>query len=621
MQSPVVGCFLLLLLGSVALAQTPVSVRLVGPSGLSGTEGVVEVTMSDGSVGRYCDSGLDNNAPSVICAMLGYRGIVGYRIPTPIVTTGNTNFVIATTGGCPSFLPGSPSTWDLNTACSYVVRPNLPPTCYNRSNDVAVICTGRLTTGAPASTVTPNMATVAPTVCDSNVTNLRLEPGPTEGIVLIQNATGTNFGSVCAAGFGVNEATMFCRMLCQNATTNAIGMTGLYRTVALAYPVMLSGLSCPAGATSTNDCTHNGWGVASASCSQARAVTVRCAPVSLTAPPVPRPTVQCRNYQAFVYFSIADVPASWLLSLAGTYNAATCNFTVGQNGSNVWAIIPYMGCNSVQSTNTTHVTYTSSLYKNVTMVGGVYLDTPYVMQIVCAIPKASDVTAALVPDARTVPPVESGDSYTSEVRIFRDYMSGNFRNEITPGSRLVVGTKVYVRVQVTSPLNLRLVVNSCWATNRNDGTGSTYFLVKDKCASTGTTTIFQWDSKTVGIIFQVMSFTLIPSSTPIYVYSNVTICSEGDTSDTCDQVCGSAVGRRRRRDLSAQKLGESSAQTFNGPFRMEMPTEEELAAAAEKRKPAPAPGPEPVLATSTASVTLASKASAAFSVLLLYKLF
>lgn len=563
-STAVLSICLLALSGTVS-AQNPASVRFADRSATN--FGVIEVTLTDGTVGRICDNGFDNNGASAVCAMLGFRDISGFKLTNvAAVTSGSTTPVMAVTG-CPSFLATSPTTWTLSAACNFVVSTSVPPACNNRSRDVAVICTGTLTTASVlVTTVTPNLATVAPTNCSGSVTNLRLEPGPEEGLAVIKNgsvATATNFGTICALGFGINEATTICRMLCQNATTNAIGITGKYMATSATYPVMISGLTCPAGATSTNGCTHNGWGVVAPGCNSTTAVTVRCTPIVLTPPATPRASVICRDYNAFVFLPSTDVANASLLSLYGAYNAATCNFTKGENSSTVWALIPYIGCNTVQTFNDTHVIYTSYLYKNVTPVDGVYKDTPYVIPVICAIPKVGAVSAAVAPDIRTVTPISGGDTYTTEVRLFQTYSAGSFNSEITAGQKLIVGTKIYARVLLTSPLPQLLSVRSCRASDKTDGTGSNYYIVENKCASTDNS-IFRVDSKTIGINFVVISFTGTPS-TQVYVICDVITCTTDDASPRCQQVCGTPV-RKRRAVESAPSVRQN--QPYNGPFQL-----------------------------------------------------
>uniref|UniRef100_A0A1I8GSG7 Protein kinase domain-containing protein n=2 Tax=Macrostomum lignano TaxID=282301 RepID=A0A1I8GSG7_9PLAT len=543
-------------------SQRPVSVRLVG--GSKPNLGVVEVTMSTGAVGRICNLGFDNNGASVVCAMLGYRGVTGLKVDLPPYTVGNTNTVMAISG-CPDFLEASTSTWNLETACRYVVS-SFPPDCAGNGRDAAVICTGTQTTSTPGPTLPPDFATIAPIDCNNTITSLRLDPGPEEGLVLIQNGSlgGDNFGTICAAGFSAIEAATICRMLCRNETANAIGMSGKYLTTAASYPVMLSGLKCPAGATSTNDCKHNGWGAAPSYCTPNTAVSVRCSQISLTPPPIPAPFVVCHLYVANVFFTYTDVASASLLSLYGTYNETTCNFTKNENSTTVWATVPYIGCNSVQTTNATHVIYTSMLYRNVTAVSGVYVDVPYIIPVECAIPKLKEVTAALLPDARTAPPITGGDSYTSEVKLYRSYNARGFSSEIAPGDRLVVGSRIYARVRETSPLNVRLTVRNCWASDKSDGTGASYYVVRNKCA-TDANSVFRVDEKNIGINFAVMSFTQTVS-TQAYIFCDVTICTPTDPDERCLQTCGTAVRRRRKRQLSTENEKESSQQPSRGPY-------------------------------------------------------
>uniref|UniRef100_A0A1I8G6F0 ZP domain-containing protein n=1 Tax=Macrostomum lignano TaxID=282301 RepID=A0A1I8G6F0_9PLAT len=411
--------------------------------------------------------------------------------------------------------------------------------------DAAVICTGTQTTSTPGPTLPPDFATIAPIDCNNTITSLRLDPGPEEGLVLIQNGSlgGDNFGTICAAGFSAIEAATICRMLCRNETANAIGMSGKYLTTAASYPVMLSGLKCPAGATSTNDCKHNGWGAAPSYCTPNTAVSVRCSQISLTPPPIPAPFVVCHLYVANVFFTYTDVASASLLSLYGTYNETTCNFTKNENSTTVWATVPYIGCNSVQTTNATHVIYTSMLYRNVTAVSGVYVDVPYIIPVECAIPKLKEVTAALLPDARTAPPITGGDSYTSEVKLYRSYNARGFSSEIAPGDRLVVGSRIYARVRETSPLNVRLTVRNCWASDKSDGTGASYYVVRNKCA-TDANTVFRVDEKNIGINFAVMSFTQTVS-TQAYIFCDVTICTPTDPDERCLQTCGTALANKQ----------------------------------------------------------------------------
>ncbi|XP_028407369.1 deleted in malignant brain tumors 1 protein-like [Dendronephthya gigantea] len=227
---------------------TPVSIRLQGPSSRNGT-GRVEV-FYHGYWGTICDYTWDMRDARVVCRQLGYQDVAGI-LRRDEVTSGSGQVWLARlacTGKEQNITSCSHSGWGVDP-CSH-------------REDAGVICS---TTDLSATPV-----------------GLRLQgPLSTKGIGRVELSYHGYWGTICDSGWDMRDARVVCRQL---GYKDAARILQRSEVPSGSGQIWLFNVTCTGEEQNITSCFHRGWGISY--CDHSLDAGVECSTTEFTATPV-----------------------------------------------------------------------------------------------------------------------------------------------------------------------------------------------------------------------------------------------------------------------------------------------------------------------------------------------
>nr|CDS26652.1 Speract scavenger receptor [Hymenolepis microstoma] len=451
-----------------------------------GRDGVLEVKY-EGSWTSICNFGFDYVAASTACYMLGFPPY-GFTIYMSNqygnISARLSNF------NCTGRVklgpnPPEPSSVHLGN-CEF--STDVPRECSQGSRNVAIACL-EPTALDNFDDIPP--LTFAPVLCPANSSEVRLTHGDEKsGLLEVKNPTSEEWGTVCADGFGINEAKAVCRMLCSSSDDLAyahpvVNLFGNMSEVVQNMPIHLARLSCPVGAQSLNDCSlGDGWGNAQG-CSHALDVGVICGPPDevLRPPRMPIETsLKCDHEIARVYFNkdeLGEVDSSTVyLNRTNLPSGCTFKFSeldkYGNESSLIEVLFPMDKCGATyEGSNSTVLALNLPLIVNTSKApyhegyesDGVSTEKIFVLPITCLIPRQSSVDSPIhaAATSRLEKLVSLRDTPNVQISYFADRL---FRRRISERVNIIPNRRVYVRVSIERPEQYsKLVLTNCVLSN------------------------------------------------------------------------------------------------------------------------------------------------------------
>uniref|UniRef100_A0A0X3PC76 Deleted in malignant brain tumors 1 protein n=1 Tax=Schistocephalus solidus TaxID=70667 RepID=A0A0X3PC76_SCHSO len=519
------------------------SVRLATGSNLfpHGRDGVLEVKYS-GQWVAVCNFGFDHIAASTACYMLGFP-----PFGVPILNSrGRSSLKIGLSNfNCServSLGPNSPDPPSLHLGnCEFTSDP--PRVCLTHERDVSIMCL------EPADVTSMTTATpfkFAPVTCPGNTTDIRLVGGTTSaGLVEVRHHKTGVWGTVCADGFGINEAKAICRMLCHSNDDLAyahpvIDQFELPESSA-DVPIHLARIACPPGATSLNDCSlGSGWGVVKG-CLHSMDVGVICAPQEKTPPLVAPPQLDCEASVAVVTFSKQhnEGLSPDMIAINGT-RPPTCVINVTETDSDIVAVIPMEACGGTyELSNSTILALRIFLLigTNRSRLGS---KPQTLLPITCLVSRAdsviSDVQAVSV---STLPPVVASWNTSAMLSFYSDV---HFRVPISKPLNILPGQTIYARVSLGQQnINAKLVLRNCWVSAEENAPPSEKFtLITNGCPADPDVRLIPRSRTVVGFSFKASQFDRarpVGGKIQIFVGCETRLCAPFETDSDCVQFC------------------------------------------------------------------------------------
>ncbi|XP_028407289.1 deleted in malignant brain tumors 1 protein-like [Dendronephthya gigantea] len=227
---------------------TPVSIRLQGPSSRNGT-GRVEV-FYHGYWGTICDYTWDMRDARVVCRQLGYQDVAG----------------VLRRGEVPS---GSGQVWLARLACTGKEQ-NI--TSCSHSGWGVDPCSHREDAGVICST----------TDLSATPVGLRLQgPLSTKGIGRVELSYRGYWGTICDSGWDMRDARVVCRQL---GYKDAARILQRSEVPSGSGQIWLFNVTCTGEEQNISSCSHRGWGISY--CDHSLDAGVECSTTEFTATPV-----------------------------------------------------------------------------------------------------------------------------------------------------------------------------------------------------------------------------------------------------------------------------------------------------------------------------------------------
>ncbi|VDO15168.1 unnamed protein product, partial [Rodentolepis nana] len=542
-----------------------------------GRDGVLEVKY-EGSWTPICNFGFDYVAASTACYMLGFPpyGFTIYKSSQyGNVSARLSNF------NCTGRVklgpnPPEPSSVHLGN-CEF--STNVPRECNHASRNVAIACMEPAVldnfddalppTFAPVSCRTPNIWRMIKLklLGPGNSSEVRLTHGDGKsGLLEVKSPTSEEWGTVCADGFGINEAKAVCRMLCSSSDDLAyahpvINMFGTVSEAARNMPIHLARLSCPVGAQSLNDCSlGDGWGNVQG-CSHALDVGVICGPPDevLRPPRMPIETsLECDHEIAKVYFKKEELGEadSSTVYLNRTNLPGDCTFKFseldeyGTESTLIEVLIPmdkcgatYEGSNSTVLAlhiplivNTSKAPYQDESYES----GGVSREKIFILPITCLIPRRSSVDSPIhaAATSRLENLVSLRKTPNVQIGYFADRL---FRRQISERVNIIPNRRVYVRVSIERPEQYsKLVLTNCVLSN-NRSMELSIPLISKGCLVSNEIQLLPISRSAVGFSFETTYFRKASQSIrggnmlEMFVSCQTRLCHIHETGPECIQ--------------------------------------------------------------------------------------
>ncbi|KAL7055339.1 hypothetical protein AAHC03_022596 [Spirometra sp. Aus1] len=408
---------------------------------------------------------------------------------------------------------------------------------------------GSMTTVAPVK--------FAPVTCPGNSTDVRLVGGTSSaGLVQVRHQETGEWGTICADGFGVNEAKTICRMLCHSNDDLAyahpvIDQFELPESPAPAdIPIHLARIACPPGATSLNDCSlGSGWGVVKG-CVHSMDVGVICGPQETAPTLVAPPQLHCDASVAVVTFSKQhnEGLSPGMITINGTRPPA-CVINVTETDSDIVAVIPMEECGGTyELSNSTILALRLSLLigTNRSRLGS---RPQTLLPITCLVSRAdsviSDVQAAPV---STLPPVVASWNTSATLSFYSDI---HFLNPISKPLNILPKQTIYAKVSLRQEdINAKLVLRNCWVSAEENAPPSEKFaLIKNGCPADPGVRLIPRSRTTVGFSFKASQFDRarpVGGKIQIFVSCETRLCAPFETDSDCVQFCRLRPQRRLR---------------------------------------------------------------------------
>ncbi|KAL3321236.1 hypothetical protein Ciccas_000070 [Cichlidogyrus casuarinus] len=366
------------------------------------------------------------------------------------------------------------------------------------------------------------------------------------GRLEVKHPQNHTWGTVCADGFGINEARAFCRMLFLYAFNREPANES--------QPIYLNGLICPPDADSLNDCDFGfGWDY-SGSCTHGMDVGIQCGlqlPI-LTETPI-SPKLNCTKDAAVLSFNKNEhldlVPSMLTLN----NKPANCNFTSYDQESSIIVMIPYKGCGGlIIKDNPQFLSIRFNLTRQViASETGIITALPRTFTATCVVPRdgaaKTDALASQV-QAVTLAPVSDQRIVPTQIVIFSDIF---FQHELRQPVDVPPNTIIYVKVKLVDPLpENKLILKSCWVTASEDPLSlPRQDLIVNKCPLLQGLNLIPISRTEIGFSMPMFYMTSQASSIVdtssasfnnrlrIFFHCTTGLCHRSETSSACSQFC------------------------------------------------------------------------------------
>ncbi|VDD80481.1 unnamed protein product [Mesocestoides corti] len=475
------------------------AIRFASGSGLFplGRDGIVEVKYFN-EWSSICNFGFDHVAASTACYMMGYPpfGVpILNRNAKSLYPTKLSSFNCT---GRVTLGPNPPEPLSVHLGkCEFTSEA--PSACEGHKRDVAIAC---LEPRSIESTDLPPPVKFAPVTCPGNSSEIRLTNfGPTAGRVEVKHPETGIWGTICADGFGTNEAKAVCRMLCSSSDDLAYAhalINAFPGDSPTTLPIHLARVSCPAGAESLNDCSlGEGWGSVRG-CTHDLDVGVVCGP-ELLAPKMPIETsLSCEGETATIRFKADQMGdlSSQMIHLNRSLPFG-CEFDIVREGAEVIVSFPMERCGGTyERSNSTTLAIHLSLMFNRTQ--------PFVLPVTCFLERTDSVQSDVQAVATSVlPPVEATRTSPTEIAFYSDRL---FQRRISDRLNILPHRRVFALVSLKrAEWNSKLVLRNCWLSANETGAGR-IAVIKDGCPANAQIHLHPVSRNAIGFSFETAYF-------------------------------------------------------------------------------------------------------------------
>ncbi|EUB59975.1 Galectin-3-binding protein A [Echinococcus granulosus] len=387
--------------------------------------------------------------------------------------------------------------------CEYATV--VPSPCHDHKRDVAIACLEPMKLG---NFNAPPPVTFAPVSCPNNSSEVRLtHGGEKSGRLEVKHLKSGIWGTVCADGFGTNEAKAVCRMLCSSsddlayahAVINVFG--GMSREEVLGaetgeeeLPIHLARIACPVSAQSLNDCAlGDGWG-STQGCTHALDVGVICGPEAPLTPLRMQSNLTCDGETARVQFrreQLGEVGPMTVHLNRSLPEGCFFNFTtpVDLDGF-VEVAFPMDKCGGTyERSNSTTLAVHLSLVVNATrglLQSGVRSGEGggtevFVLPLTCLVDRSDSVRSAVraVATSRLQPLVATRPTPPVRLTFFADRL---FQRRVSDNINILPHRRVFALISLAQPeRNSKLILRNCWLSSNETTSETSIPVIANGC--------------------------------------------------------------------------------------------------------------------------------------------
>ncbi|KAL5103917.1 Galectin-3-binding protein A [Taenia crassiceps] len=347
----------------------------------------------------------------------------------------------------------------------------------------------------------PPPVTFAPVTCPNNSSEVRLtHGGEKSGRLEVKHPKSGIWGTVCADGFGTNEAKAVCRMLCSSSDDLAyahavINIFGDKREELKGVgsgedemPIHLARIVCPVSAQSLNDCTlGDGWG-STQGCTHSLDVGVICGPETPLTPlrmPV-ESNLTCEGETARVRFKrdqLGEVGPTTVHLNRSLPEGCSFNFTNPADLEDIVEVIfPMDKCGGTyeQSNSTTLAVHlslvvnaTGRLLRSGARSGKGDETEVFVLPLACLVHRSDSVRSAVraVAMSRLQPLVATRPTPPTRLTFFADRL---FQRRVSDNINILPHRRVFAKISLVQPeRNSKLILRDCWLSSNETTAGGT----------------------------------------------------------------------------------------------------------------------------------------------------
>ncbi|KAM7532929.1 hypothetical protein Aperf_G00000124537 [Anoplocephala perfoliata] len=527
-----------------------------------GRDGILEVKY-DGKWTSICNFGFDYVAASIACYMLGFPPF-GFSV---YGSSRYSNFPARLShfncSGRVKLGPNPPEPLSVHLGnCEFSTV--IPKECNQGHRNVAIACLEPTTLN---NFDEPPPFTFAPVSCPGNSSEVRLTYGDDKsGLLEVKSPISGDWGTVCADGFGINEAKAVCRMLCSSSDDLAYAhaVVGAFENgsdLVQNMPIHLARVSCPVGAQSLKDCSlGDGWGQAQG-CSHALDVRVACGPPIEVLKPPPMPiesALKCDNGVARVYFKkieLGEVDSTTVYLNSSLGDGCTFSFSnttspvFADSNDTIEVAFPMDKCGATyEGSNWTILALHVSLIVNASRAphnrvfdnNGMPIEKIFVLPITCLIPRRSSVESPIhaAATSRLEQLVSIREAPGVEIGFFADRL---FRRRVGENINIIPYRRVYVRVSIERPEQYsKLVLTKCYLSN-NQTMELTIPLIEKGCPVSQEIHILPISRSAIGFSFETAYFRKAAQSIQggnmleLFVTCQTRLCHLQETDPECIQ--------------------------------------------------------------------------------------
>ncbi|KAK6195640.1 hypothetical protein SNE40_001026 [Patella caerulea] len=501
--------------------------------------GRVEVQIG-GAYGTVCDDQWDDLDASVICRSLGFpdggSGVQKARFGQGTGTI---------------FLDDVACEGDEVKLEDCKMNPQIGGHDCDHGEDAGVICNANTGVVPAPSTTTRRPVGPQPDNCASQNGQVRLiAPNGTVGIGLVEIFYNNSWGSICDDRWDQLDARVVCAMLCYDTTFARPGaLEEILKYVQPQSGIIVDNVDCVGTEPRVQDCPHSQWYVHN--CGPLELASVTCVDLDSKAPDPPVPTLQCKDGYLISLFSRSRDRNLEEKHLSVTNPTSSCNIIKSTDDNFVIVRIPFTGCGTTVTQNSTHLIYSNVIkydYTNLD-VNKVRVNT-FLVSVFCEMPRNVEAD-------RNLEPLTQAVSKKAEGRFVINmtfYQNNSFTNPVSQYPvRMPLGEWLNVALQLESiDERLKLIVPDCVATpsiNRSDPIN--YPLFEKNCPNEPTLGFFPLSQIKFGYRYQPFMFVNNPL---VFLHCGAFVCLVEEETAECDRSCNTTkpdATARRKRDVTA----------------------------------------------------------------------